>query len=297
VSVCRYYGKGKEESDVNADGPNIEFDGFGLFLWALSEYLGQGGDVALLDTYWTTIRDQVGNVLAGLTEGATGLIKADSSIWEVHWNGKQKRYTYTTLTAAHGLCLAAALARSRGETTVADAWAAAGLALRDALRTRSVDGGKVLASSYEELQAGAGYHDVASVEAVAFRLFKADGAVAAATLASFDAALKVASGRGYFRNDDGGWYDAQEWVWADLRVASAQRRAGATAAADRLVGWIGAQALANYGMVAELHHPTTGDYEGEVPMVGYGAGAYQVALLDREAPQSTAAVCGGWETP
>ena len=297
VSVCRYYGKGKEESDVNADGPNIEFDGFGLYLWALSEYLGAGGDVALLTSYWTTIRDKVGNVLAGLTDSTTGLVKADSSIWEVHWNAKQKRYTYTSLAAADGLCRAAALARSRGETTVADAWQAAGVAIRDALRTKSVDGSKVLASSYEELQAASGYHDVASVEALNWMLFDAHGAVATATVASFDSALKVASGRGYFRDDDGTWYDSQEWVWADLRIASGKRLAGGTAAADKLVGWIGAQALANYGMVAELYHPTTSDYEGEVPMVGYGAGAYMVSLLDREAPPTVAPVCGSWEAP
>ncbi len=33
ISVVRYYGDGTEWSDSNSDGPNIEFDGFGLFLW------------------------------------------------------------------------------------------------------------------------------------------------------------------------------------------------------------------------------------------------------------------------
>ncbi|HEY3355408.1 MAG TPA: glycoside hydrolase family 15 protein [Polyangia bacterium] len=297
VSVCRYFGRGEEESDLNADGLNIELDGFGLFLWALAEYAAAGGDTGLLNTYWATIRDRVGNVLAGLTDATTGLVKADSSIWEVHWNGKQKRYTYTSLTAARGLCAAAGLARSRGEPTVADAWETAAAGIRDALRTKSVDGAKALASSYEELTAGSGYRDVASVEAVNWLLFNPAGAVAGATLASFDAHLDVASGHGYFRNDDGGWYDSQEWVWADLRVAQARRLAGSAAAADRLVGWVGAQALANHGMIAELYHPSTGDYEGEVPMVGYGAGAYLMALLDRESPPAALPVCGGWEAP
>jgi GH15 family glucan-1,4-alpha-glucosidase len=296
TSVCRYFGRGEEESDVNADGPNIEFDGFGLFLWALGEYAAAGGDTGVLTTYWATIRDRVGNVLTGLVD-TNGLIKADSSIWEVHWNGKQKHYTYTSLAAARGLCEAAALARTRGESTVADAWQAAAVAIRDALRAHSVDGAKALASSTEELAAGSGYRDAASVEAVGWRLFDPDGAVAGASLAAFDSALKVASGRGYFRNDDGDWYSSQEWVWADLRIAGARRLAGGTTAADRLVGWIGAQALANYGMVAELYHPTTSDYEGEVPMVGYGAGAYLLALLDREQAVAATPACGSWEAP
>jgi GH15 family glucan-1,4-alpha-glucosidase len=86
-------------------------------------------------------------------------------------------------------------------------------------------------------------------------------------------------------------------VWADLRVSEARRLAGNAAAADRLLGWVGAQALANYGMVAELYDPTTSDYEGEVPMVGYGAGAYLLAIIDREQPEATTPACGSWEAP
>ena len=33
--LVRYYGFGVEETDFNDFGPNLEFDGFGLFLWAL----------------------------------------------------------------------------------------------------------------------------------------------------------------------------------------------------------------------------------------------------------------------
>jgi len=292
VSVCRYYGKGKEESDINSDGPNIEFDGFGLFLWAASEYVAASGDSTLLATYWPLIRDKVGNVLVNLVD-TTGLIKADSSIWEVHWNGKQKHYAFTSLAVAHGLCRASALAQLRGDSDTATSWKNTGTAIRNALKTHMVDASNVLASSYEELQAGAGYHDVASVEAVGFGLFTPGGAIATATLASFDTSLKVASGRGYFRNDDGGWYDSQEWVWADLRVAAARLARGETTLAEDLIGWISAQALANYGMIAELHHPQSGAYEGEVPMVGYGAGAYILALLSGGA--SSQPVCGSWE--
>ena len=39
ISVTRYFGDGTEESDSNAAGPNIEFDNWGLFLWALGAYV------------------------------------------------------------------------------------------------------------------------------------------------------------------------------------------------------------------------------------------------------------------
>ncbi len=296
VTITRYFGRGKEETDFNADGPNIEFDGFGLFLWALGEYVDASGDHGLSDAHWATIRDRIAGALLALVDPATGLIAADSSIWEVHWNGNQKRYTFTSLAAARGLCQAAALAAARGEAALAADWVAAAVSIHDALALHCVDGDSVLASSYEELQSGSGYHDVASVEALNWLLVEPTGAEASATLDSFDDLLRVASGRGFFRNDDGGWYDSQEWVWADLRVCAACRLAGRTQAADRLLGWITAVALANHGMIAELHHPETSDYEGEIPMVGYGGGAYILALLERESPQTVAPVCGIWES-
>ena len=51
-----------------------------------------------------------------------------------------------------------------------------------------------------------------------------------------------------------------------------------------------AQAAENFGLFAELHDRVTADYRGEVPMVGFGAGAYVLALLDRGKPVEAA--CG-----
>ncbi len=38
VSICRYYGSGAEETDFNGNGPNVELDGFGLYLDVASAY-------------------------------------------------------------------------------------------------------------------------------------------------------------------------------------------------------------------------------------------------------------------
>ena len=38
------------------------------------------------------------------------MIAPDSSIWEVHWNGQQRHFGYTTISAANGLCSAGRLA-------------------------------------------------------------------------------------------------------------------------------------------------------------------------------------------
>jgi len=296
VTITRYFGNGTEETDFNLDGPNIEYDGFGLFLWAMGEYLQAGGDTSLLDEHWTVIKDKIASALVGLVDSETGLINADSSIWEVHWNGNQKRYSYTSLAAARGLCSAALMAEQKQETALANEFQNTAVAIRDAINSNSVDNTNVLASSYEELQAGSGYYDMASIEAFNWLLFDPDGDVSSATLDMFENDLRVESQRGFFRNDDGGWYDSQEWVFVDLRASIGNRLAGRTLVADRLLDWITAQALSNHGMIAELHSPDSSTYEGEIPMVGFGAGAYLLALLERQSPRTVEPACQSWET-
>lgn len=117
VSVTRYFGDGVEESDSNQDGPNIEFDGFGLFLWEVYEYVQATKDTASLKAWWPALGSKVADVLVDLQE-PSGLIAPDSSIWEVHWNGKQRHFSYTTIAAAHGLCAAADLAEQAGDALV-----------------------------------------------------------------------------------------------------------------------------------------------------------------------------------
>ncbi len=257
VSVVRYFGDGTEESDSNADGPNVEFDGFGLATWA-AHAAGRKDLDANADT------------LRALVDPANGLLKADSSIWEVHWNGKQKHYTYTSLAAARGLCDAG------------DAKSA--LSIRDAILKNLVLPTGGLAQSLEELAAagkdGNGARDAAVIEAIAWGLVNPLGERAQKLIADLEP-LRAPTGFGYFRNDDGGGYDSQEWAFIDLRVATALHRMGRKREAAKLLGWITAQAVQNYDLVPELFTRETADYAGAIPMVGFGAGAYMHALLDR----------------
>ncbi len=252
VSVVRYFGDGTEWSDVNSDGPNIEFDGFGLATWA-AHSVGR------------TDLDNNATTLAALID-STGLIAPDSSIWEVHWNGQQKHFAYTSITGAQGLCLA-------GDTANATR-------VRDAMVRQMVLPTGGLAGNLEELMRGMPARDAAAVEIIDFGMINPRGALARDTLAEFER-LRTPVGRGFARNDDGGGYDAQEWVFIDLRIAEAMRRAGRADDAAELLAWVTAQADANYGLHAELYQRDNADYVGSIPMVGFGAGAYMLALLDR----------------
>lgn len=289
ISITRYFGDGTEESDCNTDGPNIEFDGFGLFLWSLAEYHRQGGDLERIRPYWPVIRDEIADVIVSLQQG-DGLLAADSSIWEVHLNGNERRFAYTSMAAARGLCDAAVLAEALGESLDASRYQTAGERTRDAIGTLLVDDNGALGQSLEDVQAGQNYADAAAVEAVNWGLVAPDGPIADATFALLFDALAVPSGNGLMRNDDGGDYDSQEWVFIDLRVAAALKAAGRNAEADALRQWVEAQAFLNDMQVAELFDRDTANYRGSIPMIGFGAGAWFLAAT---APV-TGPACGAY---
>jgi MYXO-CTERM domain-containing protein len=291
ISVVRYYGDGTEWSDSNQYGPNIEFDGFGLFLWELDQYVQASGDTASLAQWWPAVKSRVADVLVDLQQ-PNGLISADSSIWEVHWDGQQKHFAYTTITAANGLCSASRLAQAAGDPGDVPTYLAAGQKSRDALlpNLRAPDGS--LVQSTEALAAGTGYLDAAVMEAIDMGLIDPTRHTAAATLADIESGLVPASGRGFMRSNAGDAYSSNEWVFIDLRAARALELQGNASYSQSLFAWNVDQASDNFGEFSELHDPTTADYAGQSPMVGFGAGAYLLSLYDRGKPASP--TCGAF---
>ncbi|MEO8876692.1 MAG: glycoside hydrolase family 15 protein, partial [Polyangiaceae bacterium] len=294
-----YFGNGTEESDPNADGPNIEFDGFGLFLWSLHEYVKASGDTATLTAWWPVVQAKIADVLVHLQE-PSGLIAADSSIWEVHWNGKQKHFAYTTITAATGLCAAADLAKMMSASTQAATYLAAGQKARDAVLTSLRAPDHTIGQSTESLAAKTNWLDAAAIEAVNFGLIDPTRETSLATLGSMKRGLIPPSGQGFMRNDDGAYYDSQEWVFVDFRAVHALGLAGDSSGVN-LFSWNVAQATDNFLELSELHDATTADYAGASPMIGFGAGAYLISLIDRGAPvlpacESFASEPGGTNT-
>jgi MYXO-CTERM domain-containing protein len=306
ISLVRYYGFGVEETDFNDHGPNLEFDGFGLFLWALRSYEALTGDTSVADDRWATVTTRIADVLVALIDPSNGLIRKDSSIWETHWNGRERWWAYTSITAARGLCDAAAIADRKGDTALADKYRAAGLSIREAIATKLTDGSGAVASTVEELQSGSGHFDAAVLDAIAMGLFDPKGAIAGATLKAMDAHLAVAAGPGWSRNDDrydhagkedlSGWgseYDSAEWVVTDMRGAVATFLRGDVERSDRLVRWVRDQSLANFLTVAETYEESTGHYKFNAPMVGFGSGAYTLALFARDGVLTDPA-CGAY---
>lgn len=291
ISTVRYFGDGEEEADYSGSPTrNIEIDGWGLFLWAARQYVDASMDTDWLatqtkkgDTVYDAIREGVAEPLIKNLE-PTGMAIADASIWEVHW-GNRQHFLYTTATAARGLCDMATLARRAGRTDDIERYRDYAKKATEAIKTHFIDSNRVLAGSLERLATGSNYRDGATVEAVTWNLLPADHAISKATLGAMSF-LQTPAG-GYKRvegsNDQ---YDTDEWILIDLRASNAFRRSGDTAKADQLLTWVTAQASVNYDLLPELYNTRTssgaiGAYSGSIPMVGYGAGAYQLTLLDR----------------
>ena len=307
ISLVRYYGFGVEETDFNAFGPNLEFDGFGLFLWALANYEDLTGDTSISTENWPLISTKIADVLVALIDPSTGLIRKDSSIWETHWNGRERYWSYTDLTAVRGLCDAAVMAERNGDDARAATYRETALTLRQAMVDQLLDADFALASNKEELDVGEGYWDAAVLDAFAMGVFDPAGIIAAATLAGMDENLGVAaSGVGWSRNDDrtdhpgvedispwGSDYDSAEWVITDLRGAMAARGAGDDERAEAITNWIVGQAYANYLMIAETFDENDGTYKFNTPMLGFGAGALGLTLAHRQG-LFTDAACGAY---
>ncbi len=282
VSVCRTYGDGSEWSDTDSTGPNVEYDDFGLYLWALGT-IQHGGRDDVVAELGPNALDGVADVLVGLIDPNSGLLLPDSSIWERHWDGNQQQFAYSSIQAVAGLSAAAKIADALGDPR-GDTYRSAAATITTAVSAHLLSAGGVIGASAEQVQSGDGYLDLAAVEAFNHGVLDARGPELAASYDAWDRTLKVASGNGYARNDDGSTYDNAEWPVVDLRLAEALRRSCDSrnvAASDGLFGWVTGQAALNHNTIAELYDPSDANYAGPAPMLGFGAGAYVWGLNQR----------------
>jgi len=176
-----------------------------------------------------------------------------------------------------------------GASTQSATYLAAGQKARDAILSKLRAPDDTIAQSTETLAANTTWLDAAAIEAVNLGLIDPTRHTAAATLSSMKRGLVPPSGQGFMRNNDGAYYDSQEWVFVDLRAVHALGLAGDSLATS-LFSWNVSQATDNYLELSELHDATTADYAGASPMIGFGSGAYLIALLDRGA--AIAPSCG-----
>jgi GH15 family glucan-1,4-alpha-glucosidase len=275
MSVTRYFGNGKEESDFNDQGPNIELDGFGFFLNTFSEYINRSSDTKYFEANYKLVSEKVADVLIHCVD-KNDLIRIDSGPWERHLPGKQ--YAYTSITAAGGLKAYANLLKNMGYDS--EKYFEAAARIVSGIKKNLVVDGKYLKGNAEG-KSNDEYeiYDMGMIEAFNLDVIH-DIEFFNSNLDEYNKKLKIANDRGYSRVNGVDLYDISEWVMIDLRTASAHIKFSQKEKAKKIIDWITSQAKLNFNLIPELFDYTKSTYDGAVPMVGFGAGVYIKTLND-----------------
>ena len=299
VSVVRYFGDGSEEPFFTMEGStNIEFDDWGLVLWVLGEYLRQYDDPTLLATptyrgrLYESARDYIAKpLLANFDQYDHGLIVSeDTSIWEEHQKDK-KHFAFSTAVAIVGLKNFAEIARRENDQATRTDILNHISQLEQGFNAAFIRDGKLRGTLEEGVKNDI---DGALLAVINFGIVT-DPAVVRSTVERM-ALLKVASG-GYRRVRSTYtdpkvfeyWYERQEFVFVDISLAEVYRRLGRNAEAAAILKRIVDKAAADHNIIPEMYVAESctlfpgalGDPTGARPMVGYGAGAYILYVLER----------------
>jgi len=300
VSVVRYFGNGGEEPFFTQEGStNIEFDDWGLALWALGEYLRKYDDAALLKEatargpLYASARDFVAKPLVRNTEeyGGGAIVRADTSIWEERQKDK-KHFAWSTALAIVGLGEFADVAQRAGDEGTRAAMLKEESQLQKGLNAAFVRGAKLHGTLEEGVKNDI---DGALLAIIDFGVVKDDAVVRDAVERM--ELLKVASG-GYRRvrstyTDPAifeYWYERQEFLFVDFSLAEVDWRLGRDLEAEATLKRIVEKSSADHDIIPEMYVAlpcklfpgAIGDPTGAIPMVGYGAGEYILHLLKRE---------------
>lgn len=299
ISVVRYFGNGAEEPFFTSEGStNIEFDDWGEALWALGEYLRCYDDSDLLKTLtyrgslYESARDYVVKpLLENLEKYDDGLIvAADTSIWEERQKDK-KHFAFSTAMAIVGLKNFAEVARRAGDEVARKEALNQAALLERGFHAAFIRGGELHGTLEDGVKNDI---DGALLTIIPFGVVT-DPSVVRSTVQRMEL-LKVASG-GYRRvrstyTDPAifeYWYERQEFVFVDFSLAEVDRRLGRENEANAILKRIVDKAAADHDIVPEMYVAVPcklfpgaiGDPTGARPMVGYGAGAYILDVLDR----------------
>ncbi len=307
ISTVRYFGDGSEENDHSGHPkPNMEFDSWGLTLWAIGEYLSRTGDTEWLtrQTYRGRVADSIRDyvvrpLLQNLEPHGSGLIvAADTSVWEQN-DAPRLHYAASTIAAIAGLESIVAVVQDPHDTQfereVRDSIALLKEGFRNAFIRNGHLYGTLEPSPRNEV-------DGAVLEAVNFGLLS-DEAMEEATIEAMSR-LKVPSG-GLRRVTGSSNYERQEFLFINFNLARALLRRGRIEDADAIVRRMREIAAADANLFPEMYlsEPDARasperEYTGEIgkpigsrPMVGYGAAAFLIYIAERE--ELGGSRCGG----
>lgn len=274
LSVCRYFGIGKEESDFNENGPNVELDGFGLFLTAFSDYINKSKDIQFLQQNYSVLTKQIADPIISFVD-SNNIIRKESGPWEMHLPGRQN--AFTSIVNSAGLKNLAALLKENNYSDFEKYFSAADR-LADGIKKQFFYGGKSIKGFAEAATPQTlDFYDGGTVEAFTQNVIN-DKNFFQSYFSDYEKGLRINKRRGFSRLNDPDWYTIGEWPFLNLRYAIALKNYGFKEKAKKLIDWTTTYSKLNFNFIAEVYGYRTESYEGAVPMVGYGAGAYILTI-------------------
>lgn len=279
ISLTRYFGDGTEECDFNENGPNIEYDDWGLFLIAFADYVNESQDWEFFKKWQPLVTQKVGDPLLFIIQ-ENNLLKRDSGPWEHHLPGRQ--FAFTNGVASVGLSKLAELLQH--ENLDFQKYKDASQRIYDGVMKNMWMENKYVKGNANDFSPEDHYYfDGATFELFASQFIK-DKSMFVSHMNEYNKHLKVnekyGKDRGYIRFNSEDSYENQEWPFANLRVAVAQNHFGLKTEAKKNIDRITSFAEKNYNLIPEIITNDEEAYSGAIPMVGYGSGAYVLAILE-----------------
>ena len=279
ISLTRYFGDGTEECDFNENGPNIEYDDWGLFLIAFADYINESQDWEFFRKWQPLVTQKVGDPLLFIIQ-ENNLLKRDSGPWEHHLPGRQ--FAFTNGVASVGFSKLAELLQH--ENFDFQKYKDASQRIYDGvIKNMWMENKYMKGNANDFLPEDHYYFDGATFELFASQFIK-DKSMFVSHMNEYNKHLKVnekyGKDRGYIRFNSEDSYENQEWPFANLRVAVAQNHFGLKQDAKKNIDRITSFAEKNYNLIPEIITNDEEAYSGAIPMVGYGSGAYVLAILE-----------------
>lgn len=299
ISLTRYFGNGKEECDYTGDGPNIEYDDFGLFLITFSDYVERSCDSTFLKKWENIVSAKVADATISCID-TNSLIKADSGPWEHHL-AMPRQYTFTSGVCARGLQQYGELLK-KYKKPYQTFLSAAGQIKQGIFAHMLCDESYFKGNSNDLLKTNKEYYDAGAFEIFANGLIS-DKQLFLSHMEEYDKYMRISGPRpGYIRLISNDPYENQEWVFINLRLAQAWLLFNERKEASELLNFVTSQASVNFNTIPEMYsnklqmdkvaadymmndiwcnciRDADNQYIGTIPMVGYGSGAYVLSLF------------------
>lgn len=304
IPTARYFGDGGENPDLsNGKHRNLELDNWGLSLWSMGKYFEKYQDMDWLKASgrngqnYRAARDKIVKPLLANTDSYGGglIVAKDDSSWEQN-SEDRRHYAFSTIAAIAGLKSFLPMAKAMGDAATVEMIQKKLALLQKGFNAAYVRGGQLRGSLEHSPKNDM---DGALLEAINLGVVT-DPKLIKSTMERMSL-IKAKSG-GYLRVAGGSdHYEQHEFLFINFALARVYLKQGRPDLAEALVSRMNEGATKDNNHIPEMLVSSldkefpgpVGSPTGAVPMVGYGAGVFDLYLAERQSTLNAKLAAGG----